>query len=94
MMAANETTIRSRIDPAIKSKAEKVLGSMGLSMSEAVRLFLHQVVIRRALPFAVVAPNAKTVAAMKAADRGEAEPTTIEEIKANWRRHEKHRPNR
>ncbi len=70
-MATNETTIRSRIDPVIKRKAERVLKSMGLSMSEAIRLFLHQVVIEKALPLAVKAPNARTVAAMKAVDKDE-----------------------
>ena len=81
----NETNIRSRIDLATKSKADKVLKSMGLTMSEAIRLFLHQVVIQKALPFAVKAPNAKTVAVMKAADQGEGlSKVTLDQLQEEW----------
>lgn len=71
-MTISQTVIRSRIDLGIKNKAEKVLDSMGLTMSDAIRIFLHQIVIRKALPFTVQAPNAKTAAAMKAAAKGKA----------------------
>ena len=81
----NETNIRSRIDLATKSKADKVLKSMGLTMSEAIRLFLHQVVIQKALPFAVKAPNAKTVAVMKKADKGEGlSKVTLDQLQEEW----------
>jgi len=84
-VATNETTIRSRIDPVIKRKADRVLKSMGLSMSEAIRLFLHQVVIEKALPFTVKAPNARTVAAMKAVDEGEGlSKVTIDQLEEEW----------
>jgi DNA-damage-inducible protein J len=60
-MAANaDKMIRARIDAKTKRQGEAVLASMGLSMSEAIRLFLVQTVRQRALPFAVLAPNAET----------------------------------
>jgi len=84
-MAGHETVIRSRIEPGIKKKAIHVLGSMGLSMSDAIRLFLYQVVAERALPFIIKAPNARTAAAMRAADRGEGlRKITLDQIKKEW----------
>jgi DNA-damage-inducible protein J len=41
---------------------------MGMSVSEAVRLFLYRVVADQALPFDVKVPNAKTRASMQEAD--------------------------
>ena len=49
----SETVIRSRIDSAIKAEAQALLSRFGLNMSEAIRLFLHQVVIDKGLPFQV-----------------------------------------
>ncbi|NOS75762.1 MAG: type II toxin-antitoxin system RelB/DinJ family antitoxin [Methyloglobulus sp.] len=62
--------IRSRIEPDLKENATRVLASCGLNISDAVRLFLRQVVAQNGLPFEVKAPNAVTVAAMKEADSG------------------------
>ena len=62
------TEIRSRIEPDLKENATRILASCGLNVSEAVRLFLHQVVAQNGLPFAVKVPNAVTRAAMQEAD--------------------------
>jgi DNA-damage-inducible protein J len=48
-----DTMIRSRIDASLKIEAQSLLEGMGLSMSEAIRLFLHQVVAEKGLPFPV-----------------------------------------
>jgi len=44
---------------------------MGLTVSDAFRLLLVRVAAEKALPFEPLNPNAETVAAMKAARRGE-----------------------
>ena len=49
----SETVIRSRIDSSIKQEAQALLERLGLTMSDAIRLFLHQVVIEKGLPFQV-----------------------------------------
>jgi DNA-damage-inducible protein J len=61
------TDVRSRIEPEIKNRAASVLADCGLTVSDAIRLFLRQVVVHRGLPFDVKTPNAETVAAMKEA---------------------------
>jgi DNA-damage-inducible protein J len=60
--------IHVRVDDKVKTQATETLEAMGLSVSEAVRLFLHRVVTDQALPFEVKVPNAKTRAAMTEAD--------------------------
>lgn len=61
------TDVRSRIEPEIKDRATEVLASCGLNLSDAIRLFLRQVVVQEGLPFEVKVPNAKTRAAMQEA---------------------------
>lgn len=61
----SDSVIRARIEPDLKAEATQVLKSMGLTPSDAIRLFLHQVVAEKALPFRVKAPNAETLAAMR-----------------------------
>ncbi|PPQ25798.1 damage-inducible protein [Rhodopila globiformis] len=56
-----------RVDEEIKARASAALELMGLSVSEAVRLFLHRVAIEQAIPFAIKVPNAATRAAMEEA---------------------------
>ena len=57
--------IRSRVEPELKDEAQAVLGRVGLNISDAIRLFLRQVVATRGLPFEVREyPNAVTQAAM------------------------------
>jgi DNA-damage-inducible protein J len=68
MLSTSKTTdVRSRIEPDLKDRASEVLAACGLNLSDAIRLFLRQVVVQEGLPFAVKTPNATTVAAMKEA---------------------------
>ena len=69
MMSAN-SIVRARIDERIKDEAAAVLGAMGLTVSDAFRMMMVRIAAERALPFEPLVPNAKTVAAMKAARRG------------------------
>jgi|SRR5450432_4707280 len=60
--------VRSRIEPQLKKRAEKVMRAMGLGMSDGIRLFLTHTVQHQALPFAIKTPNAVTRAAIAEAD--------------------------
>jgi DNA-damage-inducible protein J len=57
-----------RIDDETKAQATQALAAMGLSLSDAVRLFLHRVVVDQAFPLELKVPNAKTRKAMAEAD--------------------------
>lgn len=67
---AKTATLSIRIEPKAKSQAEKIFAKLGITLSEAVNMFIHQSVIERALPFQPRAerpkiPNAATRAAMR-----------------------------
>ncbi len=65
---ANSTMIHDRIDEEIKKKAAKTLYDMGLSLSDAVRVFLVRVVAEKQMPFSLKVPNAETLSSMAEAD--------------------------
>lgn len=56
-----------RVDEETKAKATAALDAMGLSVSEAVRVFLRRVAADQAIPFVIRVPNATTRAAMEEA---------------------------
>ena len=64
------TMVHVRVDEKTKRRAAKTLAAMGISVSDAVRMLLVRVAAEKALPFEVKIPNATTVKAMRAADRG------------------------
>jgi DNA-damage-inducible protein J len=65
---ATTTMVHVRVDEHLKAQATETLAAMGLSVSDAVRVFLLRVVAEQQLPFALTVPNAATRAAMAEAD--------------------------
>lgn len=65
---ATTTMVHVRVDEQIKAQATETLAAMGLSISDAVRVFLMRVVADKQMPFVLRAPNAETLAAMAEAD--------------------------
>ncbi|MEO5341458.1 MAG: type II toxin-antitoxin system RelB/DinJ family antitoxin [Magnetococcus sp. MYC-9] len=62
------TVVHVRVDERIKAQATERLATMGLSLSDAVRLFLMRVVTEQQMPFALKVPNTETRIAMAEAD--------------------------
>lgn len=60
--------IHVRVDEEVKTQATETLAAMGLTVSDAVRVFLKRVVVEQALPFEIRVPNSETRAAMVEAD--------------------------
>ena len=73
-MATAPTQIR--IDADIKKQATDLFNDLGLDMSSAVNLFLHQCVLRGGLPFRVEMPRytQRTLDAMDEARRISRDP--------------------
>ena len=69
-------SINARVDKTLKAKAEKVLGQVGISTTEAITMLLHQIVLRNGLPFDARIPNTDTLAAMAELDAGKGEKFT------------------
>jgi len=57
--------IHSRIDPETKEKAETILHRLGMSPTEAIRMFYMQITLRNGLPFTVEIPNEETEKALE-----------------------------
>lgn len=58
---ARTSNIFARVEPEVKEQAEQVLEQLGIPMSNAIGLFLRQVVLQRGIPFDVKLPQAKPV---------------------------------
>ena len=65
---ATTSMVHVRVDEQIKAQAAETLAAMGLSISDAVRVFLMRVIAEKQMPFALKAPNAETRTAMAEAD--------------------------
>ena len=64
---AQSSMLHIRVDDEVKTQATEALAAMGLSMSDAVRIFLKRVVNDQAFPLELKVPNAETRDAMEEA---------------------------
>ena len=56
---ARTSNIFARVEPEIKEQAENVLEQLGISMSNAVDMFLRQVILHNGIPFEVKIPKSE-----------------------------------
>lgn len=59
------------MEPGTKRHAEGVLSKLGISPTEAIRVFYRQISLRGGLPFPVAIPNEKTATTLRKSQRGE-----------------------
>jgi DNA-damage-inducible protein J len=62
--------VRARVDNALKVDAEHILHHLGLSMSEAITLYMAQIKLTRGIPFDIKVPNEVTLKTFKDTDKG------------------------
>jgi DNA-damage-inducible protein J len=65
LIGMKNAAIHSRIDLETKQKAETILHRLGMSPTEAIRMFYTQITLRNGLPFAVEIPNEETERALE-----------------------------
>lgn len=63
-------TVRARIAPDLKDKAEKVFSKLGLTSTQAITLFYKQVEMKNGLPFDLLIPNEITQKTFNETDSG------------------------
>ena len=87
---ARTAVLNLRIEPEIKADTEELFGSFGLTVTDAVNVFLRQSLMRGGFPFEIIRykPNEITQAAIKEADKllhdNNAKTfTSMEELKAD-----------
>ena len=64
---AKTDTLHIRIEPSVKQKAEATLNDLGLSITEAINVFLNQVILQDGIPFEIKKPryNKETIQAIE-----------------------------
>ncbi len=67
---AKTATIQTRVDPATKNKAQKILKKLNISMSEAISLYLSQITLHNGIPFEIKIPNEVTAKTLEDAENG------------------------
>lgn len=73
--------INTRVEPGLKKSVAAILRPLGLSTSDAISIFLHQVALNKGIPFDVRLPNEKTKKAIENAVSGK-NLTRYESVKA------------
>lgn len=53
----HDTTVRARVDQDLKDETDKIFSELGISTTDAIRMFLAQVKLHRGLPFSVGLPD-------------------------------------
>ena len=66
---AKSATINVRIEPEVKASVEKLFSSFGITVSDAINIFLYKSLMEGGLPFEVKQPrfNAETEEAIQEA---------------------------
>ena len=54
---ARTSNIFARVEPEVKEQAEQVLDRLGIHMSNAVSMFLKQIILQRGIPFDMKLPK-------------------------------------
>ena len=78
--------MHARIEPETKHTAESVLQRLGISPTEAIRIFYRQISLRGGLPFDVAIPNARTSKTLAKSRKGEGvtEFDSLDEMFESW----------
>ena len=79
-ISVKETT-SIKLDVEVKAKAKEIFKELGITMGEAVNMFLSQVALHKGLPFEVKIPNEETKKAIEEARKGiNMEDTSLEQM--------------
>ena len=54
---AKTSNVFARVEPEVKEQAETILNQLGIPMSNAVGMFLRQVVLQRGIPYEMKLPK-------------------------------------
>ncbi len=82
------SAVHARIEPQTKKKVEEILRSLGLTPTEAIRIFYTQISLRGGLPFPIVIPNKLTASTLEKSHLGEdvQEFDSLEAMFNSWKK--------
>ena len=63
--------IRARVEPELKEEVESIFKELGITTTEAITIFYHQVKVKKGIPFELNIPNEITLEIAGKTDAGE-----------------------
>ena len=83
---SQSAVIHARIDQATKTATEKVLDTLGMTPTEAIRLFYRQIAIRKSFPLEMHVPNKLTASVLEKSNNNQDIETfeTAADLYASW----------
>ena len=83
---SQSATIHARIDPETKRASESVLQELGMSPTDAVRLFYRQIALRKEFPLELRVPNELTAKTLDRTDEGKdlEEFGSLDDFRRSW----------
>jgi DNA-damage-inducible protein J len=83
---SQSAVVHARIDHATKAATEKVLATLGMTPTEAIRLFYRQIAIRKSFPLELYVPNNLTASVLTKSDNDQEIESfdTSAELYASW----------
>ena len=79
-MTATKIRTNVYLDENVKEKAKEIYKRYGVSLSEAINMFLVQSVLERGLPFEMKIPNDETINAMNEIREGKTDSISFEKL--------------
>ncbi len=81
LMTAHKVRTNVYLDSDMKEQAKQIFKKYGVSLSDAINMFLTQSVMERGLPFELKLPNEETIQAIEDARKGiNGDSVTLEEL--------------
>ena len=82
----NSAVVHARVEAQTKKQAERVLRKLGMTPSEAIRLYYTQVALHGGIPFPVRIPNNRTRETLRKSGKGQEIKSfdTLDEMFAGW----------
>ena len=68
---SQSAVIHARIDPETKAATERVLEALGLTPTDAIRLFYRQIAMRKEFPLELRVPNALTKSVLEMSENNQ-----------------------
>jgi len=83
---SQSSVVHARIDPSTKAATERVLATLGMTPTEAIRLFYRQIALRKSFPLELHIPNKLTASVLTKSDKNQKLESfeTAADLYASW----------
>lgn len=79
---ATSRMVQARVPADIQDIASKIIQESGLTVSDVIRVLMTRIAKDKRIPAILFQPNAETLAAFAAIERGEAQTVTLDALQA------------